>query len=102
MQKILWVPFLAHLSPFWVKKYFSTKHEKLSSFFGTLCIKRQSSEWEDVKSHPRKCVGTIYIEGTEVKEVPEEKDLGVITSEDLKQKKQVAKVVKSANRLRNI
>ena len=59
--------------------------------------------------HPDKCkvlhIGhnnnryKYYIEGTEVKEVSEEKDLGVITSEDLKQKKQVAKVVKSANRL---
>ena len=67
-----------------------------------------SHKWQ-MKFHPDKCkvlhIGhnnkqyKYYIEGTEVKKVSEEKDLGVITSEDLKQKKQVAKVVKSANRL---
>ena len=67
-----------------------------------------SHKWQ-MKFHPDKCkvlhIGhnnqryNYYIEGTEVKKVSEEKDLGVITSEDLKQKKQVAKVVKSANRI---
>ena len=67
-----------------------------------------SHKWQ-MKFHPDKCkvlhIGhnnqryKYYIEGTEVKKVSEEKDLGVITSEDLKQKKQVAKVVKSANRI---
>ena len=59
--------------------------------------------------HPDKCkvlhLGynnsrhNYYINGTEIQKVQEEKDLGVIISEDLKPKKHIAKIVKSANRL---
>ena len=58
--------------------------------------------------HPDKCkvlhIGhnnsnkLYYINGTEIANVQEEKDLGVIISKDLKPKKHIAKMVKKANR----
>ena len=40
-----------------------------------------------------------YLNGTEIKKVQEEKDLGIIISEDLKPMKHIAKTVKKANQL---
>ena len=67
-----------------------------------------SEKWQ-MSFHPDKCkvlhIGhnnqkyKYYIKDAEISKVKEEKDLGVIISEDLKPKKQIANIVKKANRL---
>ena len=67
-----------------------------------------SDKWQ-MAFHPDKCkvlhLGhnnskrQYFINGIEITKVEEEKDLGIIISEDLKPKKHIAKIVKRANRL---
>ena len=67
-----------------------------------------SEKWQ-MSFHPDKCkllqLGynnqkhKYYIKDAEIKKVTEEKDLRVLISEDLKPKKQIANIVKKANRL---
>ena len=67
-----------------------------------------SEKWQ-MAFHPDKCkvlhIGhnnrksKYYINGIEITEVQEEKDLGIVISEDLKPKKHIARIVKKANRL---
>ena len=67
-----------------------------------------SEKWQ-MAFHPDKCkvlhIGhnnekyRYYINGQEIQKVSEEKDLGIIISEDLKPKKHIARIVKRANRL---
>ena len=67
-----------------------------------------SEKWQ-MSFHPDKCKvlhlgynnqkNKYYIKDAEIKKVKEEKDLGVLISEDLKPKKQIANIVKKANRL---
>jgi hypothetical protein len=67
-----------------------------------------SDKWQ-MAFHPDKCkvlhIGhknrksKYYINGTEISKVQEEKDLGIVISEDLKPKKHIARIVKKTNRI---
>ena len=67
-----------------------------------------SDEWQ-MKFHPKKCKtlhlghnnrrNEYYIKGQKIKEVTEEKDLGIIITEDLKAKRHIAEIVKRCNRI---
>ena len=67
-----------------------------------------SDKWQLV-FHPEKCkllhIGhnntnkNYYLKGTEVKKVEEEKDLGIITTKDMKPRKHIAQKVKKANKI---
>lgn len=71
-------------------------------------LEQWAEKWQ-MAFHPDKCkvmhIGhknnkhKYYINGKEIQVVNEEKDLGVVISEDLKPKKHIAKIVKKANRL---
>ena len=69
---------------------------------------RWSEKWQ-MKFHPKKCK-TLHlgynnerkkykINGIQIEDVTEEKDLGIIISEDMKQRKHIAEIVKRANKL---
>ena len=62
-----------------------------------------------MKFHPKKCKtlhlghnnkrSDYFLKGERIKEDTEEKDLGVIITEDMKQKRQVAEIAKKANKI---
>ena len=89
----------------------------ISKFADDCKLTRKVSSEEDQEEmqadlmafHPDKCkvlhIGhknrksKYYINGTEISKVQEEKDLGIVISEDLKPKKHIARIVKKTNRI---
>ena len=67
-----------------------------------------SDKWQ-LRFHPDKCKTLhlgyknekrqYYLKGKEIKKVTEEKDLGIIITEDLKPKRHIAETVKKANKI---